>query len=154
MAQLEQTTPMPYQLIYSSHASTPMPVDELEDILEHAQGSNATEGITGALVYADGHFLQVLEGEQRAVEQLMRRIAKDLRHETIVVLQAGDVPVAAFPKWEMAYVSATPEQIARWAGLSGTHDLTDVWEDLRHNPQRTEQVARSILSVLKGSLAL
>lgn len=139
---------MPYQIIYSSAASTPMQMDELEDILEHAQSSNATDGITGALVYADGHFLQILEGRQSVVEQLMQRIAKDLRHETVVVLQAGDVPAAAFPDWEMAYVSASPEQVARWAGLSATSQLPDVWETMRQNPERAAQVAQSILAVL------
>lgn len=142
---------MPYQVIYSSVSSTPMQLDELEDILEQAQSSNATEGITGALVYSDGHFLQILEGEMSDVEQLMRRIARDLRHEKILVLQAGDVSAAAFPDWRMAYVSATPEQVAQWAGLSATSLLPDVWENMRQNPERTAQLAQSILSELVGT---
>lgn len=143
---------MPYQIIYSSVSSTPMQLDELEDLLEHAQDTNEVDGITGALVYADGHFLQILEGDRSAVERLMMRISKDLRHETIVVLQAGDIPAATFPDWTMAYVSATPEQISQWAGLSSTSILPDVWEDMRQNPERTAQLAQSILAALVGGV--
>lgn len=141
---------MPYQIIYSSVSSTPMQQDDLEDILEQAQSNNAADGITGALVYADGHFMQILEGERSTVEQLMRRIAKDLRHETVVVLLAGDVQAAAFPDWTMAYVSATPEQVAQWAGIGASSTVPQVWDNMRHNPETTAQVARSILSVLNG----
>lgn len=144
---------MTYQIIYSSASSTPMELDELEDILEHAQSSNSTCGITGALVYADGYFLQILEGEKAAVESLMQRIKKDLRHETVVILQSGQMDSAAFSDWRMAYVSATPEQVAQWAGLGVENKLPDVWENLRQNPTRASQVAASILSVLVAGTA-
>jgi hypothetical protein len=142
---------MPYQIIYSSVSSTPMQQDDLEDILENAQSNNAAEGITGALVYVDGHFMQILEGERSAVGPLMGRIAKDLRHESVVLLLEGDVEVASFPDWTMAYVSATPEQVAQWAGLGAASSPPHVWASMRHNPEKAAQVARSILSVLNGS---
>lgn len=145
---------MPYQIIYSSVSSTPMQQDDLEDILEHAQSHNAAEGITGALVYTDGHFMQILEGERSTVEQLMRRIAKDLRHENVAVLLSSDVPAAAFSDWSMAYVSATPEQVAQWAGIGTSSTVPDVWNNMRHNPETTAQVARRILSVLNGGAPL
>ena len=125
-----------------------MQLEDLEDILEQAQSRNAENQITGALVYVDGSFLQVLEGEQESVETLMQVISRDLRHETIAILQAGEIPSAAFADWKMAYVSATPEQVARWAGLSSETRLPELWEDIRQEPRRATQVARSLLSVL------
>ena len=117
---------MTYQTIYFSASSTPMQVDELEDILEQAQSNNSRNGITGALVYIDGSFLQILEGENDKVQALMQKISNDFRHETVSVLHEGEIEAAAFSEWKMAYVSATPEQIARWAGLSGTTQLPEV----------------------------
>lgn len=139
---------MTFQLIYSSVSSTPMQMDELEELLEQAQSSNPGHGITGALVYADGHFLQILEGERGAVLSLMDRIGRDLRHESIAVLQAGDVPQAAFAAWEMAYVSATPRQVAQWAGLTASVQLPEVWADIREDPGKAAQLTQSILGVL------
>ena len=141
---------MTYQTIYFSASSTPMQVDELEDILEQAQSNNSRNGITGALVYIDGSFLQILEGEKDRVQTLMQKISKDFRHETISVLHEGEIAAAAFSEWKMAYVSATPEQIARWAGLSGTTQLPEVWQDIRQDPSRATQLTNSILSVLVG----
>lgn len=139
---------MTFRIIYSSASSTPMQLDELEDLLEQAQANNPSQRITGALVYADGFFLQILEGERARVEELMQIIARDLRHEKVRVLYEGEVREPAFSDWSMAYVSATPEQVARWAGLSSTTELPEVWEDIRHNPAKAAQLTESILEVL------
>jgi hypothetical protein len=139
---------MTYRTLYSSVSSTPMQLDDLEDLLEQAQGHNAGNAITGALVYVDGFFLQVLEGDKATVQTLMQKIRKDFRHESVTVLQEGEVPAAAFSEWTMAYVSATPEEVARWAGLSGTTQLPKVWDDIHEDPQRAAQVVKSILAVL------
>ncbi len=141
---------MTYQTIYFSAASTPMQVEELEDILEQAQRNNSSNGITGALVYIDGSFLQVLEGDKDTVQNLMQKISKDFRHEAVTVLQARDIPMAAFAEWKMAYVSATPAQVASWAGLSGGTQLPDVWDDIRQDPSKATQVTNSILALLVG----
>jgi len=139
---------MPYQMIYSSESATPMQMDDLEEILEHARHSNAEKGITGALLYVDGVFLQVLEGEMEAVQTLMEKIAKDFRHETVTVLKQGPIETTAFSDWDMAYVSATPKQVAEWAGLSGTTAIPDVLTDMRQDSRRASQVAESILAML------
>ena len=141
---------MTYRIIYSSVSSTPMQLDDLEDLLEQAQGNNSSQGITGALVYVDGFFLQVLEGEKESLQKLMQAICKDFRHETVTVLQEEEIAAAAFSAWDMAYVSATPEQVATWAGLSGTTKLPEVLEDIHQDPHKATQVARSILSMLLG----
>ncbi|MBA4264265.1 MAG: hypothetical protein C0453_04220 [Comamonadaceae bacterium] len=144
---------MTYQIIYSSVASTPMQLEDLEDLLEQAQCRNVRKGITGALVYVDGHFLQILEGEREGVQKLMARISGDLRHETVTILQESEISFAAFSEWNMAYVSATPEQVAEWAGLSGTTGLPEVLKDMHQDRHMAEQVARRILAVLVGEAA-
>jgi Sensors of blue-light using FAD len=139
---------MPYQVIYSSASSTPLQQEDLQDILVQARSKNARAGITGALAYVDGCFLQVLEGEAAAVQQLMARIAIDLRHETVTVLQAGEIAAAAFPDWQMAYVSATSAQVAEWAGLNARTELPETLAALRQDRAKTMQLSKSILSVL------
>lgn len=125
-----------------------MQLDDLEEILEQARISNATTGITGALVYIDGVFLQILEGESGSVMALMARIAADLRHEAVTVLQEAEIPAAIFSEWQMAYVSATPQQIAQWAGLSGTAAIPEIIADLRQDSLKVSRFAHGILSLL------
>lgn len=144
---------MTYQIIYSSVSSTPMQLEELETLLEHARSSNARQGITGALVYVDGLFLQILEGEEQSVQRLMAKISGDIRHETVTVLQEGEISYPVFSDWKMAYVSATADQVAQWIGLAKTTQLPDLLKDLGQDRQRATQVANSILSVLLGESA-
>ena len=141
---------MTYQIIYSSEASMPMQTDDLEEVLQQARANNASRGITGALIYVDGAFLQILEGESAAVQALMAQISKDVRHEAVTVLKEGVVPAAVFADWKMAYVSATREQVAKWAGLSETTAIPEIVTDMRQDPHKTAQLAEGILSVLES----
>lgn len=139
---------MTYQIVYSSEASTPMQTDDLEEILGHARSRNAARGITGALVYAEGLFLQILEGDRAEVEDLMARIRRDVRHETVVVLREGEIPLPMFGHWKMAYVSATPQQVARWAGLGAGAGTPESPNPNGEDEQRTAQFARDIRALL------
>ncbi len=139
---------MTYQIIYSSESATPMQRDDLEDLLEQAQTNNAAKGITGALVYAEGVFLQILEGDRAELQDLMARISRDVRHETVTVLRKGDVPAAVFGNWTMAYVSATAEQVAKWTGVSTATQTPESLLEFGQDAHRTAQFVQRILSVL------
>jgi hypothetical protein len=137
-----------YQIIYSSEAATPMQTDDLQELLEHARRSNAAKGITGALIYADGTFLQILEGDRGLLQDLMARIRRDVRHESVVVLRESEVPTAIFGSWKMAYVSATPKQIAKWVGVNAANDTTESLSETVEEHNRTVQFAQDILALL------
>ena len=141
---------MPYQIIYSSESATPMQSDDLEDILEQARDNNAEQGITGALVYCDGVFLQIIEGEFSTIQDLMSRISRDVRHETVTVLRHAEIQAPAFGKWDMAYVSATPAQVANWAGISESTAVPDVLSSMRKDSAKLTHLATSILSLLNA----
>jgi Sensors of blue-light using FAD len=137
-----------YQIIYSSKAETPMQTDDLQELLDHARRSNAAKSITGALVYAEGIFIQILEGDKLRVIELMAKIRQDVRHANVSVLREGEVPTASFGSWKMAYVSATPKQVAQWAGVSVANDITDTLNETAEEQKRTAQFAQDILSLL------
>jgi hypothetical protein len=139
---------MPYQLVYSSDATTPMQAEDLETMLTLARKANAEKGITGALVYIDGVFLQVLEGEAAVLKRLMAKITRDVRHEAVSVLQEGEVPAAVFGDWDMAYLSASPQQIAQWAGLPGATELADVLEGMGQDTGKVALFTQRILATL------
>ena len=125
-----------------------MQTDELEEILVNARRSNGAKGITGALVYAEGLFLQILEGDRIRVDELMAKIRRDVRHETVIVLREGEIPSAMFGSWKMAYVGATPRQVATWAGLGVATGTTERVTEMDENQQRSAQFAQDILSLL------
>jgi len=125
-----------------------MQTGDLEELLDHARRSNAAKGITGALVYAEGIFLQILEGDKVRVQELMAKIQRDIRHEGVIILREGEVPKAIFGSWKMAFVSATPQQVAKWAGLSVANGTIESLSYSAEEQSRTAQFAQDILSLL------
>lgn len=91
--------------------------NEIQDILSFARKANATVGITGALMFNNGCFAQVLEGAQGPVEQTFERIQCDMRHEAVVVLSYEEVDSRAFNMWSMAYVGHNSNALEEFANI-------------------------------------
>ena len=70
-------------------------------IAEHAAARNAEDGVTGALMFVGGVFVQVLEGEPADVERVFERICRDLRHRRLVVLDYSEIGERVFSAWSM-----------------------------------------------------
>lgn len=139
---------MKHQIIYSSISSVPMESEDLDELLLQARTNNSRSGITGALVYVDRFFLQILEGEKVKVQGLFKVISGDVRHEVVTLIQEKEIAHPAFADWEMAYVSATPEQVAKWAGLGATTRLPESMTNVRQSPKSAIHLAENILSLL------
>jgi hypothetical protein len=94
-----------YFLLYVSRSLLRLPeeVGEVDRIVAVARRENERLGVTGALVFTRAHFAQVLEGEEKAVETLMRRIRRDRRHDSVTVVSEGQRDGRLFPQWSMAY---------------------------------------------------
>lgn len=58
---------MPYFVAYVSSATQLLSTEQLDDLLLTCRRNNLARELTGALLYQDGNFIQVLEGEQRVV---------------------------------------------------------------------------------------
>ena len=139
---------MLHQIMYSSQATQPMTVADLEQILVDARTGNEKRNVTGALVYVDGVFFQILEGEEAAVRALMANIASDTRHRSVKVFYEAPVDARAFHSWRMAYLSTTADQMSKWAGLSGAATIETLLADVNRNPQRAPKMLVNILSAL------
>ncbi len=74
-------------------------------ILEVSRRKNAERNITGILLYKDGNFLQVLEGDEEAVTSLYRTIERDSRHKGLVLIARRKIAQREFPDWTMGFVN-------------------------------------------------
>lgn len=95
-------------LVYLSTARGLLNDEVLLDILNAARKNNRAHYVTGVLLYCGGTFIQVLEGEEDAVEEIFGKISQDIRHKNIVMLM--DEPIAArnFPDWTMGFTTVNP----------------------------------------------
>lgn len=96
---------MTYSLAYVSRSTLIIPEEEarVEDIVAVSQSRNRTLGVTGALLFSEEHFVQVLEGSEQAVKLLMESIVRDERHVQVEVIHAAEQPSRRFGNWSMAY---------------------------------------------------
>ena len=141
---------MPYQIMYASQAAEPMSVAGLEAILADARTGNQARNVSGALVYVDGVFFQVIEGEEDVVRRLMANIANDTRHHSVKIIHEAEVEERVFRSWSMAHVSATAGELAQWAGLPGTATVKELLVEISRVPGRVPRMLVSILAVLAG----
>lgn len=106
-----------HQLIYVSTAVQPFGGDALRALLARARPRNQAAGLSGLLLYSEGLFLQLLEGDAAAVHKLYHgRIAPDPRHHRLHLLADGPATSRAFPDWHMGFLNTTPASAAALAG--------------------------------------
>jgi hypothetical protein len=139
---------VPFRLIYSSEAASGLDTAELEQMLVESRFRNRTRGITGVLVFVEGAFLQILEGEKDDVLDLMEKIARDPRHQGVKVFYEQEVDERAFPSWSMAYLSRSAADVAKWAELDGATTIGEVLASLESNPGRLPGMVVKILKAI------
>lgn len=72
-------------------------------MLEQARELNASNDVSGLLLYRDGAFLQVLEGERSRVHETYERIRADSRHTRVTTLIDEPAAQREFPDWRMGF---------------------------------------------------
>ena len=99
------------RLVYSSAARAGMDEAELKRILDGARTRNARRRVTGLLLYRDGVFLQLLEGEEVDVRFVYARIVQDTRRQRVVKLLEETIAQRDFASWSMGYQVLTADHL-------------------------------------------
>jgi len=102
------------RLVYASRMTTPLSMAVIVDILDAAVAHNRRHGISGILVFAAERFLQVLEGQDEAVDLLYERILRDPRHCDVRLISRETIDERMFGAWAMGSVD-----LARASGTPG-----------------------------------
>lgn len=110
------------EIIYRSLANT-FPESELEQLLHKARIFNKSKEITGLLIYFQGHFVQLLEGQKDHLLDLFHnKICKDPRHHQIEIISEKEIPFRRCHNWDMAYIRGTPERAGMLDDFIGSID--------------------------------
>jgi len=104
---------------YASKALKDWTAEELLALLKVCRDNNAAKDITGMLVYSDRTFFQVLEGEEKAVNELYKVIEKDSRHKDVAVIETKKITEREFPYWSMGFQNMDAQALSEVEGLEG-----------------------------------
>lgn len=91
------------RIIYRSTAAPELDRAEMFRLVYHARVSNEAKGLSGVLLQAEEHLLQILEGETWKLFATFETIRRDIRHEGIEVLFERSITEPTFPHWPMRY---------------------------------------------------
>jgi hypothetical protein len=118
-----------FSLIYTSKEKQEFAPPDLKKLLVSARIRNRETRVTGMLVYQAGTFLQVLEGEEEAVETIFSRIERDTRHGDIRVLNrnVSRPKRRVFGEWSMGF-----------ADVKGTAQILRGFIDVNKGPRLSD----------------
>ena len=105
------------QITYLSSATRAMSQADLEDILRTARENNARLGITGMLLYGNKTFIQILEGEEGVVHELVKTIKRDPRHTNFQIVKEKPIEQHEYADWSMGFKRVSGEDFEAVKGL-------------------------------------
>lgn len=122
-----------FYLIYSSIENVVFDEQQLKNLLNKSRDFNQENDITGILLYvkgqlitkSKGRFMQLLEGDERIVRKLYKKIMTDQRHESVVLLQIGQYGKRIFNDWSLGFEDSDDDS---FQSLSGHFNLNDIIE--------------------------
>lgn len=112
-----------YYLIYVSYATSKPDSEVLKGIAEVSHLNNIKRDVSGMLIYLDGKFLQILEGEKDTVLTLYNKILRDPRHEKVRILIEGDLQKRNFKNWAMGFKMLNKHDFQSMSGLTDLDDF-------------------------------
>ncbi|SEO04592.1 Sensors of blue-light using FAD [Mucilaginibacter gossypiicola] len=119
-------------LVFISTAKKLMSDDELLDLLQSARLKNTENNITGMLLYGEGTFMQVLEGEKEDLQRVYNYIQADKRHRNIIVMLTGMLNERIFSKWSMSFASVNADVLEMIEGYSNPANMTFTNDTINH----------------------
>lgn len=102
-----------YRLVYASYARRPISNADRSQIAESSARNNARDGVSGMLIECADEFIQVLEGEMRAVKRVFTRLAEDERHANVSILTTQTSAPRRFSDWSMGCFHVAPDLLPK-----------------------------------------
>lgn len=96
------------------------------------------------LLFQNGSFFQVLEGERTVVEALFEKIATDKRHARVTKVILEPIEERDFGEWTMGYPKISARELAEIPGLN------DFFARARSYLELGEGRAKTLLAAFKA----
>ena len=96
---------MRYAISYVSTAKRSLSETEIRQILNDSENNNNKQNITGLLLYSEGNFFQIIEGDQKQIVQLYETIKDDSRHFNVIKLFGKEINKESFDGYKSDFIS-------------------------------------------------
>lgn len=122
-----------YQLVFASTATRLLEGSELTSLLQVFRARHEELGVTGILLYKEGSFLHILEGDKETVVSLYEVLETADYHKGLTKLMELHVPEREFSDWSMSWHQPVQDPQEMPDGYTGFMDEGRI--DLRETSQ-------------------
>ena len=92
---------MKHAICYVSNANKDLNPEQIRKLLDFCQEKNEQLKIKGVLLYSEGNFFQILEGEKDVVLPIYHTLEKDSRHYGLIQIMGQDIEEGAFDGYKV-----------------------------------------------------
>lgn len=125
-------------LIYTSVANpSTLSMTEVQSILASSRRNNKKLDICGMLLFHEGSFFQILEGEKPVLDKLYEKIARDPRHANLRKLIEEPIEERAFGEWSIGHADVSADRISSIPGLNDFFTSGKSYNDLGQGRAKT-----------------
>lgn len=98
------------QVIYTSEKVDDFKVFEVIEMLKKARENNFEIGVSGILLYGNGYFIQLVEGNETVIGHLYKKIEADKRHTNTKIISDIKKDELHFTKWSMGFIDLSSNE--------------------------------------------
>ena len=129
-----------FSIVYVSTANQLLDSAQLQELQRVSRRNNTAIGVTGMLLYKGGNFMQVIEGEERIVQDLLTKITRDSRHHAVSVLLRQTLSAREFGEWSMGFRDLSSPEVLAMPGYSEFLNVPLTDEQFFEDPTRTQRL--------------
>ncbi|MFC5929387.1 BLUF domain-containing protein [Cryobacterium melibiosiphilum] len=126
-------------IAYVSASAVPLSDEDIAAILVQARANNDEHHLTGALIYHEGKFIQILEGPDDEVRDRFAVIRADPRHRSIHTVSEEKITSRQFPGWTMGFRPLSSMALDQLAGYDDIFDGSTGKVQLAHANRQAEE---------------
>lgn len=130
---------MRYAICYVSTASGNVKEEDIKKLLDSTARYNNAHDIRGILLYAEGNYFQILEGEKKLVEEIYSDIQKDPRHQNIIQVVGKDLKQGAFDGYKAEMVNESNK--------SDYNLVKEYMQQVENLDSKTQEVVKRMMEV-------
>lgn len=138
-----------FELSYYSEAVSEINAQDINNILHASIKNNKKDKITGALVFHENKFFQIVEGPKSRILNLYKILLKDNRHKNVRLIWKGVRLKRTFKDWSMAFISDDKITGLKRDGIPSHMNIRELINKLEDKELFADILWRRVLNILK-----
>ncbi|HIB38566.1 BLUF domain-containing protein [Mesonia sp.] len=126
-------------ICYVSNSSSDLSPKEIHELLSDCQSQNNKRNIKGLLLYSEGNFFQVIEGDTQEVKTLWTEIKQDERHKSIIKIFEEEIETPPFDGYLCDFISEDEKH--------PQHNLKRIFDQLKSLDEKPKNAAEEVLKL-------